>query len=86
MQNPCEFREFWEIAKFSFVKFYNVGVVCRANIVTQKWLYHALLRFFKPDQKQGNPFLPNATGPLSVCGSVYDNLDNLQLRIGRRVR
>ena len=31
LQNFCEFREFWQIAKFSFAKFHNVGVACRAN-------------------------------------------------------
>ena len=29
--NFCEFREFWQIVKFSFAKFHNVGVACRAR-------------------------------------------------------
>ena len=33
--NFCEFRELWQIVKFSFAKFYNVGVSCRARAKSQ---------------------------------------------------
>ena len=31
LQNFCEFREFWQIVKFSFTKFHNVGVARHAR-------------------------------------------------------
>ena len=52
--------------------------------VVQRDREMATLRYFEPEEKQGNPFLPDLTGPLSV--EVYYNLDNLQQRGGRRVR
>ena len=78
--NFCEFREFWQIAKFSFAKFHNVGVACCANKRDREM---ALFRYFSPEEKQENPFLPDPTGPLSfvVPSSPIEAANNAVKRV-----
>ena len=48
-----EFRKFWQIAKFSFAKFHNVGVASCANKCDREM---SLFRYFNPEEKQEKPF------------------------------